>query len=123
MKLWSGSFKDGAAIPGQFSNAITPRGKSGPQTLRNGRHGINDCTAWFAGDADMSGDYYGDDGPCPRWNDAIVHHDVFTLYALSVAKLSLTGFRGADVRAAMAGKILGQSGITGLYSLHSAIKY
>ena len=32
----------------------------------------------------MSGDYFGYDGPCPPWNDSIVHHYVFTVYALDV---------------------------------------
>ncbi|HEX7647359.1 MAG TPA: YbhB/YbcL family Raf kinase inhibitor-like protein, partial [Noviherbaspirillum sp.] len=48
---------------GQYSDGITPRGKSGPQIDggRPGRHGINDYTGWFAGDKDMSGDYFGYD--------------------------------------------------------------
>ena len=35
---------------------------------------------------DMRGDYHGYDGPCPPWNDGILHHYVFTLYALDVAR-------------------------------------
>ena len=34
----------------------------------------------------MFGDYYGYDGPCPPWNDELVHRYVFTLYALDVAQ-------------------------------------
>ena len=35
----------------------------------------------------MFGDYYGYDGPCPPWNDELVHRYVFTLYALDVPRL------------------------------------
>ena len=35
------------------------------------------------------GNYFGYDGPCPPWNDAIPHHYVFTLYALDVARLDV----------------------------------
>lgn len=108
---------------GEFSNAVTPRGKPGPDAPRGARQGINDYTMWFAGDANMSGDYYGYDGPCPPWNDTIVHHYTFTLYALSVSRLDPAGAKGADVLAAMQGKILGQAAITGLYALNPAVKY
>ena len=64
---------------GEFSSGITTRGKAGPGAPRGTRQGINDYTMWFSGDRDMSGDYYGYDGPCPPWNDSIVHHYVFTL--------------------------------------------
>lgn len=104
---------------GEFSNSITPRGKNGPDTLHHARHGINDYTAWFASDKDMSGDYYGYDGPCPPWNDSIPHHYVFTLYALDMDKLPLGDkFTGPDVMAAMKGHILGETGITGVYTLN-----
>jgi|SRR5579871_87422 len=61
---------------GAQSDGVTARGKSGPETPGGMRHGINSYTGWFAGDPDMKGDYYGYDGPCPPWNDAIVHHYV-----------------------------------------------
>lgn len=104
---------------GEFSNDVTPRGKPGPQSLHGSRQGINNYTDWFAGDNDMRGDYYGFDGPCPPWNDEIVHHYVFTVYALDVATLPLTGrFGGPEVRAAIQGHILGQASVTGEYSLN-----
>ena len=53
-----------------------PRGKPGPDAPHGARHGINDYTGWFASDADMAGDYYGYDGPCPPWNDEIPHRYV-----------------------------------------------
>lgn len=105
---------------GQYSDGVTPRGKSGPEIAAGGpgRHGINDYTGWFAGDADMSGDYFGYDGPCPPWNDSIVHHYVFTLFALDVERLPVEGkFAGQQVRDAMRGHILGQAQITGTYTL------
>jgi len=76
---------------GAYSHAVTPRGKAGPAAAHGTRQGINDYTGWFAGDHDMEGDYYGYDGPCPPWNDSIVHHYVFTVYALDVAQLPVTG--------------------------------
>ena len=107
---------------GEFSSGITARGKSGPDALHGARQGINDYTAWFAGDKDMEGDYYGYDGPCPPWNDAIAHHYVFTVYALDTDKLAVTGrFTGQDVMAAMQGHILGKASITGVYSLNPAV--
>ena len=91
--------------------------------MHGSRQGINDYTAWFAGDKDMEGDYYGYDGPCPPWNDVIPHHYVFTLYALDVEKLPLAGrFTGQDVLAAMKGHILDQASITGIYSLNPEIE-
>ncbi|MQX54086.1 YbhB/YbcL family Raf kinase inhibitor-like protein [Alcanivorax sediminis] len=72
---------------GAYCSGITPRGKSGPDAGNGLRHGKNDYTGWFAGDAEMAGDYFGYDGPCPPWNDSIIHHYVFTVYALDVDTL------------------------------------
>ena len=85
---------------GDFSSAVSVRGKAGPNGPLGTRQGINDYTMWFASDKDMSGDYFGYDGPCPPWNDSIVHHYVFTLYALDIEKCGVSGtFKGGDVRA------------------------
>ena len=108
---------------GSHSEGVTARGKPGPDAPREGRHGINDYTAWFTGDKDMGGDYYGYDGPCPPWNDEIPHRYVFTLYALDVEKLPLQGrFGGKEVRAAVQGHVLAQASITGRYSLNPSVK-
>ena len=108
---------------GAHSNGVRPHGKPGPQAPGGGRHGINDYTGWFAGDKDMAGDYFGYDGPCPPWNDAIVHHYVFTLYALDVPRLAVEGkFGGSDARAAMGGPILAEAKITGRYSLNPSVR-
>lgn len=109
---------------GQFSNAITPRGKPGPDIVDGGnaRHGINDYTGWFYGDAEMGGAYYGYDGPCPPWNDSIVHHYVFTLYALDIVHVPVDGtFTGQQVRDAIQGHTLGQANIVGSYTLNPAL--
>jgi len=108
---------------GAHSDGVVARGKAGPHAPREGRHGINDYTGWFAGDKDMGGDYFGYDGPCPPWNDAIVHHYVFTLYALDVARLAVEGkFGGNDARAAMRGHILAEAKVTGRYSLNPSVR-
>ena len=84
--------------------------------------GVNDYTGWFAGDADMGGDYLGYDGPCPPWNDARLHHYHFKLHALDVAALSLRhGFTLAELRAAMAGRVLAEAELIGTYSLNPAL--
>ena len=107
---------------GQFSTGFTTRGKSGPGTLLNARHGLNDYTGWFAGNADMSGNYFGYDGPFPPFNDSILHHYVFTVYALDIAKLPVEGnFTGAEVRAAMKGHVLDEACLTGIYTLNKRL--
>ncbi len=108
---------------GQFSSAVTTRGKAGPaipgDPLSGARHGLNDYTSWFAGDGDMSGDYFGYDGPCPPWNDAIAHRYIFTLYAIDQEQLTVTGkFTGTDVHNALQGHVLAQAAITGTYTLN-----
>ncbi len=104
---------------GEFSHAVTPRGKSGPAAAHGTRQSINDYTGWFAGDHDMEGDYYGYDGPCPPWNDSIVHHYVFTVYALDIQRVPLEGrFGGGDVRRAIEGHVLASAKVTGTYTLN-----
>jgi len=108
---------------GEFSRGVTPRGKPGPKGPRGTRQGINDYTGWFAGDKDMAGRYHGYDGPCPPWNDERVHHYVFTLYALGIARLELAAsFTGPDVRKAMTGHVLAQATLTGVYTLNPSVR-
>src|SRR5690606_38921728 len=107
---------------GSHSSEVTPGGKSAPQAPGGARHGVNDYTAWFAGDESMAGDYHGYDGPCPPWNDTLVHRYVFTLYALDIDKLPLQGkFTGQQARDAIKGHVLGEASVTGLYSLNPAV--
>lgn len=100
------------------SDGVTPRGKQvGP--IGHGVRGINTYTDWFTGDADMGGDYGGYDGPCPPWNDSIVHHYHFTVYALDVESVGLEGrFSGADALSAIKGHVLAQGSWSGTYSLN-----
>ncbi len=106
---------------GAMSAGVTPRGKP-PLAESAPRHGINDYTAWFAGDQDMQGLYYGYDGPCPPWNDALLHHYHFTLYALDLAHCPVDGaFTGQQVRDAIAGHVLAQAAISGSYTLNPAL--
>ena len=102
-----------------FSAEVTPRGKKGPDGPRGTRQGVNDYTGWFADDAEMSGDYYGYDGPCPPWNDSIRHRYVFTLYALDVTICPVEGrFTGQQVREAIEGHVLAKAALTVTYSLN-----
>ena len=104
---------------GAYSKEITPKGKAGPSTHNETRQGINNYTDWFANDHDMAGQYFGYDGPCPPFNDSIVHHYHFTLYALDIDRVPVDGvFRAEDVLAAIEPHILAQDTIIGTYTLN-----
>jgi Raf kinase inhibitor-like YbhB/YbcL family protein len=106
---------------GSMSSGVSARGKA-PLPGPAPRHGINDYTAWFRGDQDMQGSYFGYDGPCPPWNDALPHRYVFTLYALDLARCAVDGeFTGQQVREAMTGHILAHASITGTYTLNPTL--
>lgn len=108
---------------GEFSQGVTARGKDGPHGPRGTRQGINNYTDWFAGDADMSGDYFGYDGPCPPWNDTLLHHYVFTLYALDVDRCPVEDrFTGQDVLDAIKGHVLNKAAITSTYTLNPDLR-
>jgi Raf kinase inhibitor-like YbhB/YbcL family protein len=110
-------------VAGSHSKGVTPRGKPGPVTSDGLRHGINDYTKWFSGDAKMEGKYHGYDGPAPPWNDAIVHHYVFTLYALDTPHRQVQGeLTGPNIRAALEGHVLAKATLTGTYSLNPRLK-
>lgn len=107
---------------GDYSRGFVPRGKPGPQAKGDARHGLNDYTRWFAGNPDMAGEYFGYDGPFPPYNDSLVHHYVFTLYAVSIARLPLTGtFTGPAVREALAGRVLAEATFSGTYTLNQRL--
>lgn len=109
----------GAISAGEYSSAVTPHGKPGPSAGRGARQGVNDYTGWFASDPDMAGDYYGYDGPCPPWNDSIVHRYVFTVYALDVEVLPLMGrFNGVDALKVIEHHTLGKAAVAGTCSLN-----
>lgn len=108
---------------GSHSDGVTARGKSGPAAEGGMRHGVNNYTEWFAGDASMEGDYYGYDGPCPPWNDSIVHHYIFTVYALDVPHIHVDGrLTGVAVHEAMKGHVLAKASVMGKYSLNPRVE-
>jgi Raf kinase inhibitor-like YbhB/YbcL family protein len=108
---------------GSFSNAITARGKDAAG-LFNSIQGVNDYTGWFAGDAQMSGQYHGYDGPCPPWNDERMHHYIFTVYALDVETLELPEhFTHTQFMAAIAPHTLATASLTGRYTLNPLVAY
>ncbi|MCG6118428.1 MAG: YbhB/YbcL family Raf kinase inhibitor-like protein [Aquimonas sp.] len=107
---------------GSCSEGVTPRGKPSPAGPEGSVQGKNDYTGWFAGDADMGGDYLGYDGPCPPFNDARVHRYFFRLFALDVERLQLQpGFGMAELHRAMRGHVLGEAVLHGTYSLNPGL--
>jgi Raf kinase inhibitor-like YbhB/YbcL family protein len=114
---------DATSLPeGIGSDGVTPRGKPVGR-VSYGHTGANTYTQWFAGDADMAGTYGGYDGPCPPWNDSLVHHYHFTVYALSVGDLDLPeGFDGPALLAAIEGHVLASAAYVGTYTLNAALR-
>ncbi|AWV05858.1 YbhB/YbcL family Raf kinase inhibitor-like protein [Marilutibacter maris] len=109
---------------GSCSDGVVPHGKGEPAGPAGARQGLNDYTGWFAGDADMAGQWHGYDGPFPPPNDLRPHRYFFRLFALDVDSLSDCGlaagndFSAAEVFAAMHGHVLAEASIHGTYSLH-----
>ena len=109
---------------GQFSRGFVPGGKPGPDSaaLPGARHGLNDYTGWFAGDAERAGDYFGYDGPFPPFNDSLIHHYVFTVYALAIARAPVEGrFTGQQVRSAIYPHVLAEATHSGTYTLNKRL--
>ncbi len=106
---------------GTVSNTVTPRGKQfGPTDI--GVRGINSYTDWFHGDDEMSGQYGGYDGPCPPWNDELMHHYHFKLFALDIETLGLKGaFTADEALKAMKGHILEEKEWIGTYTLYKEL--
>ncbi|MHA6205664.1 YbhB/YbcL family Raf kinase inhibitor-like protein [Dyella soli] len=112
----------GELAEGSCSEGIVPHGKRAPYGPPGSVQGINDYTGWFAGDPDMRGEYLGYDGPCPPWNDSLVHHYHFRICALDVENLRLAdGFTVAELRAAMDGHVLAEAELMGTYNLNPAL--
>ena len=108
---------------GQWSRGFSARGKPGPQAEGGCRQGLNDYTGWFAGHAELAGQYHGYDGPFPPFNDSLVHHYLFTLYALDVPQLAVPGsFTGAQLREALAGHVLDTATLSGTYTLNARLR-
>jgi Raf kinase inhibitor-like YbhB/YbcL family protein len=112
----------GELAAGACSDEIIPRGKREPFGPPGSMQGVNDFTGWFAGDPEMDGEYLGYDGPCPPWNDTLLHHYHFKLYALDMESLRLVkGFSLIELRAAMVGHVLDEAELIGTYSLNPAV--
>lgn len=108
---------------GSCSDSITPHGKDDPPGPEEARQGLNDYTAWFSGDDDMEGEYFGYDGPCPPWNDSITHHYHFRLYATDLDRCPVDGaFTGKDVERAIEGHVLAETEVTGTYALNPRLR-
>ncbi len=109
------SIKEGAD-----SNARVVHGKPATPSAA-GTKGLNDYTKVTAANDAMKGQYYGYDGPCPPWNDDVVHEYHFAVYALSAGSLDLPkDFDGPAAEEAMKDKILAQGETVGLYTQNPA---
>ncbi len=104
---------------GAYAAGVVERGRDTSESPHGSRQGGNDYTDWFADDEDMAGPYSGYDGPCPPWNDTLIHHYTFTLWALDADRLDLAeGFAGHDARNSIEGHVLAAASITGTYSVN-----
>ena len=78
-----------------------------------GLEGKNDYSTF------MGSVFGGYDGPCPPWNDELMHRYYFTVYALDVETLGLPAdgnFTGAEALKAMEGHILNRGSVYGTYT-------
>ena len=106
-----------AIAEGEFADGVVVGGQQVEDGPHGSRQGLNDFTGWFAEDADMRGNYYGYDGPAPPWNDSIIHHYVFTVFALDMDSTLVYGnFTGRDVRAAIDRHVLAEASVVGTYA-------
>ncbi|MBB6598109.1 YbhB/YbcL family Raf kinase inhibitor-like protein [Luteimonas sp. MC1825] len=111
----------GDIATGSCSDGVDARGKRAPAGPAGARQGLNDYTGWFAGNADMAGDWFGYDGPYPPANDLREHRYFFRVFALDVASLGVGDrFTGGDALRAMQGHVLAEAATWGSYSLHAA---
>lgn len=108
---------------GSCADGVVARGRRNPPGPAGSRQGINDYTAWFAGDAQMAGDYCGYDGPCPPFNDRLRHRYFFRLFALDTDRLELPWrFRLGDVLRALHPHVLAEATLFGTYSLNPDVR-
>jgi Raf kinase inhibitor-like YbhB/YbcL family protein len=103
---------------GSCSDGMTVKGKPAGHDA-GGVRGLNDYTGWFAGNAELGGDWYGYDGPYPPAHDLREHRYFFRVFALDVATLGLPArFTAGDALRAMQGHVLAEAALYGTYSLH-----
>lgn len=138
---FSSAGKEGATIPADMKRQVfihwvlvdidphttrLPAGADSDRVEENGKHsqktkyglrGVNDYGKF------KGGAFFGYDGPCPPWNDARMHHYSFTVYALDVRTLDLSGkFTAADAENAMKGHVLAKGSAVGAYTQNPAVK-
>jgi len=107
---------------GACSQGVSIGGKQRPAGPTGTQQGSNDYTDFLAGNKDMEGTYRGYDGPCPPWNDELLHHYRFKLYALDTDNLNLSpDYSGQELMAAIRGHVIDQVELTGVYSLNPAL--
>lgn len=107
--------------PGADSQAIVQHGKYLLKTPF-GTRGTNDFSGYFGNNPDRKGVYAGYDGPCPPWNDELIHHYHFNVYAVDVPSLGLKDpATGAQAEAAISKHILAHGEVVGTYSLNPAL--
>jgi Raf kinase inhibitor-like YbhB/YbcL family protein len=107
---------------GSCSDGITAHGKRAPKGPEGSRQGRNDYTGWFASDPNMAGEYFGYDGPCPPFNDSVVHHYHFHLYALDTGHLKLPPvFDWKQLQDAVKNHTLDKIEMVGTYTLNPAL--
>ena len=105
---------------GSVSQGVTAKGKDAADAPGATKHGINAYTGWFAGDEDMGGDYFGYDGPCPPWNDGLVHRYKVTAYALDLENVPVEGaFTREDLLKAIEGHVLAEASLSGKYKIYA----
>jgi len=103
---------EGAESAGHAAKPVGP--------TNHGLRGANSVDG-FGGRA-TNGPTGGYDGPCPPWNDAIPHHYRFSVYALSVRSLGLSGaFTVPDALRAMKGRVLATGEVVGIYTLNPVV--
>ena len=108
---------------GSCSDGIVARGKREPKGPAGSRQGLNDYTSWFQADADMGGQYFGYDGPCPPWNDERLHHYHFVLFATDLVRCPVEGaFTGPQLRKAIDGHVLAEARLTGTYAINPSVR-
>ncbi|MBD7987548.1 YbhB/YbcL family Raf kinase inhibitor-like protein [Luteimonas sp. Sa2BVA3] len=107
-----------AIAAGSCSDGVSKGGKRAPSGPEGARQGLNDYTGWFAGDAEMGGDWLGYDGPYPPAHDLREHRYFFRVFALDVERLPLPErFTAGDVLRAIQGHVLGEAATWGTYTL------
>jgi Raf kinase inhibitor-like YbhB/YbcL family protein len=108
---------------GEYASGVVAHGRQERSGPHGSRQGLNDYTGWFQDDPDMEGRFLGYDGPGPPWNDALIHHYLFELFALDVERLDLDDdFTADQIMGAIDGHILATASHIGTYTLNPRLR-